>query len=128
QQRGLAAARRAQQGKELAAADVEREVVDGPHAPEVLRDAADGNVGLGARRRRTHRERPPTCLGSTPRRRMRSARITTRNETARMQLPSASTPGSRLGKRSWLQMKTGRVESLPLRKKASRNSSNEMMK
>src|SRR5262249_18562296 len=63
-----------------------------------------------------------------PRRRIRSDRKTMTNDAATMQEPSAKTLGSWLGSRNWPQMKIGRVASLPERKKASRNSSNEVVK
>ena len=42
QERGLAAAGRAEEGEELVLADVERHGLDGGRAPETLRDAVDG--------------------------------------------------------------------------------------
>ena len=47
QRRRLAAARRAEQREEAAVLDLEREVVDGDHAVELLRDAFQADVGDG---------------------------------------------------------------------------------
>ena len=49
QQRGLAAARRAQQGEELALVDVEADIVDGVDVAELLGDVLDLDERLGAR-------------------------------------------------------------------------------
>jgi hypothetical protein len=48
QQRGLAAARRAEQGEELALVDVEREVVDGGEGTEPLGHVLKRDIGPGA--------------------------------------------------------------------------------
>ena len=45
QQRGLAAARAAEQAEQLAAIDLQRDVVDGDEVAELLRDAVDVDVG-----------------------------------------------------------------------------------
>jgi hypothetical protein len=45
QKRGLAAARRPQQGDELAVADVQRDLLKGPEGAELLDDPVDDDVG-----------------------------------------------------------------------------------
>ena len=106
QQRGLAAAGGAEQREELAGADVEAEIIDGAQMPEVARDAADLDEALGRAHAAGARSR---VAAPVPRRRIHSAKATRMREPRRMQLPKASTPGRRWGKRSWLKMKTGRV-------------------
>ena len=49
------------------------------------------------------------------------------NDPNRMNVDSANTDGRNCGNRSWLQMKIGSVGSVPDKKKAIMNSSNEIV-
>ena len=102
QQRGLAAARRAQQREELAAFDVERHAVDGLDAAgELFGHILDADDVIG------HGERyaTPTLRSPlVPSWRTHSAKNDQHAREIRIKAPSASTPGSLFGKRSWLQI------------------------
>ena len=96
QQRGLPAARWAEQGEELALLDLQVDRVNGSNVPEPLREIAQRNEAGAAHRTTTASAR--RC------RLIHSARTINNAEARRMQAPSARTLGSFLGNRSWLQM------------------------
>src|SRR5690606_10017732 len=98
QERGLAAARRPEQREDLAPRDVEIDLPQHGQRAEALLDLPE----LDDRGRRGH-QKSPGLLEATPRLRITSAAITSRAEPTRISEPSASTPGSLFGKRSWLK-------------------------
>ena len=101
QERGLAAAGRAQQREELAGADGERDVVEGGERAEAAGDAADVDDGrLPAHARGS----PATPVRRSARRRRSSAVPSRISENRRISEPRARTLGSLAAKRSWLQM------------------------
>ena len=64
QQRGLAAARRPEQRKELAVLDLERHVVDGAHRPERSRHVVDRNCCQNVPRNNKHSPGRPRRFGA----------------------------------------------------------------
>src|SRR5262249_9670036 len=94
-------------------------------AAELLRHAPDRDQALA----HAHDLANPSAVRpERPRRRIHSENTTMTIEATRMRLPSARTPGSNWGKRSWLKMKTGNVTGAPHRKAATRYSSKEALK
>ncbi len=113
--RGLAAARRAEQGDELALGDLERDVVDGAHVPEGLRHALDADRGPVVHRHpslvaavATGRSGPSSSnTSATPspnarsvRARRTSASVTTKADTISTTTATAGIWGSCRGSRS----------------------------
>ncbi len=103
-----------------------RDIVDRLHRPEVLGDALRSRSWLSLA---MPSRMLPACWSATsaaaqPFR----ARSRSRSRPPGWSCRAPGVGGSLLGKRSWLQMNTGSVWSVPLRKKAITNSSNEMMK
>src|SRR3546814_15855071 len=99
QQRGLAAARGAEQREELALADLHGNLVEGGELAEPPGHAVDLDDGPVVQR---SPPLAPTRLAA--RRRIASATDSRTKEATSSTLPSARICGSLPGKRSWLQM------------------------
>src|SRR5262249_54863616 len=99
QERGLAAAGRAEQREELAAADGEVDGIKRRDEAEALGEACDADDRLA------HAATPSMGLNrAPPRRRTSSATTRSAMEARSISVPSAMTIGSLAAKRSWPQM------------------------